>query len=138
MVLDTIHEEHLVVVGVDMNDIAEITNGPSSDLDGPRNGGQISSCEVEHSKVGVGLDHDGKLDLAFELLDVSRILGLAARIVIGSRIRNGELVLLEDGLALSSFTKIIVTDEDSTSIIRDSGMEALILRLVSKVHGDGR
>jgi len=134
MILDTIHKEHLVIDGFDMNDIAGSTNGSSSDFDRPRDSGQVPSCEVEHSKVGVGLDHDGKLDLAFELLDVGRILGLATGIVIRSRIRNRELVLLKDGLALGSFTKIIVTDEDSTSIIRDSVMEALILRLVSKVR----
>ena len=86
--------------------------------------------------VTVRLDHDEELDLTFELLYVAGVLSLGSSVVVGCGIVDSELVLLKDVLALSSVAKIVVADEDTTSIVRNCIKEAGILDDVSKALED--
>lgn len=138
MKFDAEYQEELGVNAVHVDNVASLPDGVRKGLDRLGDGVQVLSRKVEDGEFRIGLDHDRQLHLSLELLDVGRVLRLGTGVVIGSRVRHGEPDLFKDGLGLSSFTKIIVAEEDSTSEVWNSSVEALILGVVSNVHGDGR
>jgi hypothetical protein len=127
MELDAENEEHLVVDGVDVDQVAIRTECMADVLDGDANDLVVDVAELPDGVVGVGIDHDVELDLAFELVELGSVLSLAESILIAGDVFDAEVMLLEDVLTFSSLTEVVVAKVDATRVDGNAVGEACIL-----------
>jgi hypothetical protein len=138
MKLDAEDQQHLLVVGVDVDNVADVSEGTRGNLDRIGNAGEVLGGEFPDGVIRVRLDENGQLHLAFKLLDVCRVLRLGQGVVVAGDVVDGELVLFEDVLALGGVLEAVVSDEDSSGVVGHGIEEARILETVSKVLDGGR
>jgi hypothetical protein len=125
--LDTEDKKHLVIVSVDMNQVANRAEGKADLLDNNSHGSVIGLGELPDSVLGVGVDQDGKLHLALEFVEKSSVLRLGEGILVSGDVVDVEAMLLENVLAFCSLAKIIIAEVNATSVHWNTAGEASIL-----------
>jgi len=138
MILKAEHESHLLAVGLEMNEVANLAKGGSDVLDDALDVDDIGLGEIEDGLLGVGVNHDSQLHLAFEVVDKRRLLALDEGVLVASDVLDLEAMLLKDLLAFCSVTKVIEAKVDATSVDRDTGVEASILDHSQQGQARGR
>jgi hypothetical protein len=136
--LDAVDDEHLGLQGVDVDDVASHTEGISGEFDSLSDADEVLSSELPDGVVRVRIDHDGELDLTLELVELSSVLRLGQGPIVSGDVVDSETMLLKDVLALSCVREVVITEIDTTSVVRNTVEEASILQVVSRVHGGRR
>lgn len=131
-------ESHLLAVGLDMNQVANLAKGGSDVVDGELHVADVGVGEIPDGMLGVGVNHDSQLHLAFEVIDKRSLLGLDEGVLVASDVLDLEAMLLKDLLAFCSVTKVIEAKVDATSVDRDTGVEASILHHGQQGQARGR
>jgi len=125
--LDTEDESHLCVVGLDVDAVADGTEDASGELDSLSDLGKVGIGALPDGLVRVRLDEDWYLDGTLELVELGCVLRLGkGELVAGDPIDN-ETVLSEDVLGFGSFTEVVVTKVNATSVDGHRAGEALVL-----------
>ncbi|KAH5594214.1 hypothetical protein HBI17_166530 [Parastagonospora nodorum] len=127
MKLKTEGESHLLAVGLDVNEVANLAKGGSDVLDGVLHVAGIGGAELPDGMIGVGVDHDRQLHLAFEVVDKRSLLGFDKGVLIAGDVLDLEAMLLKNLLAFCRVTNVIEAKVDATSVDRNTGVEASIL-----------
>jgi hypothetical protein len=116
--LDTENESHLGVVGLDVDTIADGTEDAGCDLDGLSDFDKVDIGELEGGMVGVGLNGDRYLDLAFKLVELSCVLRLGQGELVAGDPVDDEAVLGEDVLGFGGLAEVIIAEVNATSVDR--------------------
>jgi hypothetical protein len=119
--LDAEDQLHLVFKGLDVDDVANSTEGLGNGLNVLDDTGEVLGSELPDCVVRIGLNQNGQVDLALELLDLAKILVLGASVVVHGSVVDREASLLEDILAFGSIREGIVTNKDAGMVARDEG-----------------
>jgi hypothetical protein len=138
MELNTEGESHLLVVGVDVNEVANLAEGRSDVVNSELHEAVVGVGELPDGMLRIGIDHDGQLDLAFELVEVGSVLRLGEGVLVAGDVLDVKVMLFEDILAFSSVTKVIVAKVDAASVDRNAVGEASILDDDQQGHISGR
>jgi hypothetical protein len=125
--LDAEDEVHVLIVSLDMNNVANGTEGLADALDGSKHLAMVIVGELPDSVIWIGVNLDRELDLSIELVELSGVLRLGDGVAITRDVVDGELVLLENVLAFSSVTEIVVTKVDATGVDWHTVGEACVL-----------
>jgi hypothetical protein len=125
--LDAERELHGAVVGVDVDDSADRTEGLTDTINGEQDCVVRARGELPVDMVGVGFDLDGDLDLTLILIELGSVLGLGQGEGVAGDVVDDEAMLLEEVLGFSSVAEVIEAKQDTTDIGRDAGGEASIL-----------
>lgn len=127
MIFDAKDQQHLGISSLDMNAVADGSEDTSGELNRLDDGSEILGSELPDGMVRVCFNHDGKLDLTFEFVELSGVLRLGEGKLVTRDVMNGELVLLEDVLGLSSLMEVVIAKVDTTSVDWHAAGEACIL-----------
>jgi len=122
-------EQQLVVNRVHVDAVAESAKHTRRELDRLGNHGKIFGAQDPCSMLRVGLDQEGKLDLALKLIELGGLLGLGDGKVVAGNIVDSKVMLLQDILGLCRVMKIIEAKMDATSKDRNTVGEAGILAM---------
>ena len=125
---------HAGLAGFDVEAVADRTEVGNVELNDVGDFGKVGRGEVPHGIVGVGFDDDGKLDLAFKLVQLGSVLRLGDDVLVAGDVLDSEAVLLEDDLAFGGIAQVVVAEVDATSVQRHTCREALVLDKVSMRH----
>lgn len=132
--LNTVYEDHLVMLGVDMGDLSDCSKGECSEPGNVGNVSKIVGRELPSRLIRKGIDHDAELDLTLEVVEISDILSLGFGEVVSSDIVDSKLVLLKDVLALGSVNKIIEAEKHAVIIKGNSVEKTSILEKVNPLN----
>lgn len=125
--LDAEDEKHLRVLGVDVDPVADSTEGASDTLDSVSDLSKVGRSELPDGELRVGHDEDGKLHLALELVETSRVLGLGECVLVAGDPIDREAMLLKNVLGLGRLTKVIKAKMNTPSIDGHAVGETLVL-----------
>jgi hypothetical protein len=125
--LDTEDEKHLVVVGLDVNQGADRTEGQADLLDCDSHGSVISLGELPDGVLGVGVDQDGELNLTLELVEQGSVLSLGQGVLVSGEVLDNKAVLPENVFALCSFVQVVVPEVHTAAVYGNTTGKAGIL-----------
>lgn len=120
-------EFYVAVIGVDVDNLADGTEDLADALSGGLDRGVRAVGELPVCVIGVGLDLDGDLDLALELVDLGAVLAFGEGVRVGCDVFGGEALQLEDALGLRSVAEVVELEHDTVVVGRDACVEARIL-----------
>lgn len=127
MKFDAESESHLLIIGFDVDKVADFAEGGSDIRNSELHEAVVGIGELPDGMLGVGIDHDGQLHLAFELVELSGVLRLGEGVLVAGNVLDLEIMLLEDIFAFSSVAKIIVAEIDTASVDWNTVGEASVL-----------
>jgi hypothetical protein len=136
--LDAEGQCHVGVVSIDMVVAANWTKGLANIVDGDNHDTLVGLGVLPDGVLGIGIDHDGEGDLAFELVELGGILRLGKGVLVPGDVVDGEVVLFENVFAFGSLTKVIEAKVDATSVGRHAVGEASVLEDSQQEHGRKR
>lgn len=127
VILNAEDEEHFGVNRLDVNTVANSTEDTCSGFGRLDDFSKVVSVKLPDGMVRVCFDHDRKLDLTFEFIELSSVLGLGKGKIVPRDVFDGETMLLKDVLGFSGIMKVVIAQMDTTGVNGNAVGEASVL-----------